>query len=142
MGTQYLAKLSTTVVFMTCIVTAEATETDSGSWGRNRLNQTVLILNGIHTLKNDSKGRRTDEIISFAPFEGECMWVGQTSTTDAHALDCRYGKSSPLSGAYFKIRFSKTHSNGCGRGTTIYECDSGCKPRRVPKVIIEEPYEC
>ena len=72
-----LAKLAAVATAaMICFVTAKAVETDSGSWGRNRLNQTVLILNGIRTYKNDAKGRRTDETISVVPFEGECAWVG------------------------------------------------------------------
>jgi hypothetical protein len=121
---------------------ARAQVSDSGSWGRNRLNQTVLILNDITTFKNDAKGRRTDETVSVVPFERECVWVGLSPTTHAYALDCRHGSSSPLAGAYFKIRFSKTHRNECGRGSTIYECTVGCEGRQVPAVFVAEPYEC
>jgi hypothetical protein len=137
-----LTKLAAiTALAMTCVGTARAI-TDSGSWGRNRLNQTVFILNDIITFKNDANGRRTDEEISVVPFEGECVWVGQPATTDAYALDCRHGTLSPLAGGYFKIRFSKSHKNECRRGTTIYECTIGCRPHRVPAVFVEEPYEC
>lgn len=106
------------------------------------MNQTVFILNDITTFKNDARGRRTVEQVSVVPFDGECAWVGETASTRAHALDCRHGRLSPLAGAYFTIRFSKVHRNECGRGTTIYECTAGCKPLRVPKVFVEEPYEC
>ena len=120
----------------------KAQVSDSGSWGRNRLNQTVLILDDITTFKNDAKGRRTDETVSVVPLESECVWVGRSPTANASALDCRHGSSSPLAGAYFKIRFSKTHRNACGLGSTIYECAVGCKGRQVPSVFVAEPYEC
>lgn len=126
-----------------CVGNVKAAVNDSGSWGRNRLNQTVLVyINEVITFKNDPKGRRTDEVISTVSLDGECNWVGQSDTTNAYALDCRHGTTSVLAGAYFKFRFSKTHRNKCGRGSTIYECAIGCTAHRVPKVIVEEPYEC
>ena len=121
---------------------ARAQASDSGSWGRNRLNQTILITGDIITFKNDAKGRRTDEAISTVAFDGECVWVGVTPSTQANALDCRQGTSSPLAGTYYKFRFSKTHRNQCGRGSLIYECQTGCGSSRAPSVFVAEPYEC
>jgi hypothetical protein len=133
----------TTTLFMMGAVEQAFAITDSGAWGSNRLNQTVYIVGSeIYTDKNDSKGRRAGPTVSTVPFNGECSWSGQTSTVDAHALDCQRGTVSPLAGAYFSIRFSKAHRNQCGRGSIIYECISGCQPSRVPRVLVEEPYEC
>ena len=142
-----LKSLSSAVVAAVALAAVSWTHTalainDSGARGSNRLNQTVFIVNDIYTYKNDSKGRRTDETVSVVPFDGECTWVGLSSTEEAHALDCRNGKASPLAGAYFRIYFNKSHRNVCRRGSTIYECTAGCQPSRVPKVLVEEPYEC
>ena len=137
-----LARLGALLIVCIACFGASAQVSDSGSWGRNRMNQTILILGDITTFKNDAKGRRTDEKVSAVPFESECVWVGLSPTTDATALDCRHGSLSPLAGAYFKIGFSKSHSNACGRGALIYECTFGCKGRRVPAVFVAEPYEC
>jgi hypothetical protein len=137
MTTAKFILLSTVVLVWSGVACAQ---TDSGSWGRNRLNQTVGILPGtIYTYENDGNGRRTGLPVSEAPFVGECTWIG---SSDSGALDCRDGRASPLAGSYFKIRFSETHRNECGRGSIIYECTSGCQPPRVPRVFIAEPYEC
>jgi hypothetical protein len=136
--------LAVTVSLLTmCAAESAFAITDSGAWGSNRLNQSVYIVaDNIYTEKNDSKGRRTGSTTSVVRFDSQCIWVGQTSIVDPNALDCKRGTASPLAGAYFKIRSSKSHRNQCRRGSIIYECVSGCRPSRVPKVLVEEPYEC
>ena len=140
---QMLVALFLVTSFATAAVKTESGTTDSGAWGRNRINQTVAIFPlTIYTYKNDDKGRRTDEIISKVPFNDECVWLGPAPGEEAHALDCRGGKASPLAGTYFSIRFSKSHKNVCGRGSSIFECTINCTSRKVPKVFVEDPYEC
>ncbi|MGM9482509.1 hypothetical protein ACS5PN_15060 [Roseateles sp. NT4] len=138
------ARLAALAAAMLASSDAADAVTNTGSWGKNRLNQTVVVnIGDIITFKNDAKGHATNKQVAAVAFEGECAWVGESPVTGGpEALDCRQGKSSPLTGAYFRIRFSETHSNMCRRGTVIYECVQGCEPRRVPRLFVEEPEEC
>lgn len=126
-------------IFASCNTFAYSSEE---AWGKNRQGETIRIHAEIYTYKNNKNGQRGTVPFSHVPFEGECIWSGQTPISNAYALDCRHGALSPLAGAYFKIRFSKSHKNVCGPGSIIYECSSGCKPSRVPKLFVAEPYEC
>lgn len=76
---QILVALFLVASFAMAAVKTESGTTDSGAWGRNRINQTVAIFPlTIYAYKNDDKGRRTDEIVSEVPFNDECVWLGSS----------------------------------------------------------------
>jgi hypothetical protein len=112
--------------------------------GGNRLGQSVLIGNDATEIVvyrfTPNRKELVPEPGRSQLFSTECEW----SADDKGGIDCRKGTSSPLAGAVFSPRDpnSKRYTDSCGAPASILVCVSGCKPRRVPLILIRDAWEC
>ena len=113
-----------------------------GASGVNSLGQVIIIgTDGpteIIVYQSTKMARDSDPGISYNFWE-ECENIAGDKV-----VDCRKGTKSPLRGAVFSRRSpnDKKYKDGCGGYATILICETGCKPRRVPKLLIEDAWEC
>ena len=112
--------------------------------GENRLGKIVVIGNDATEIDVYRRKANGKELIPEAgrsqPFSKECDW----SADGKGGIDCRHGASSPLAGAVFSPRYpnSKRYKDSCGAPASILVCVSGCRPKRVPLILMRDVWEC
>ncbi|MFV0662490.1 MAG: hypothetical protein ACK5NS_02370 [Denitromonas sp.] len=57
-------------------------------------------------------------------------------------IRCPDGGQSPLAGATYAKAKSKKIKNLCDEPAIIFKCVAGCEPKKVPLIIVEQPWEC
>ncbi|MCU0919513.1 MAG: hypothetical protein MUF16_04140 [Burkholderiaceae bacterium] len=57
-------------------------------------------------------------------------------------IRCPAGGRSPLAGTTYTKARSKRIKNTCDDPATVFECVAGCARKVVPKIIVEQPWEC
>jgi hypothetical protein len=110
--------------------------------GTNRLGEYVVISELevlVYPLKKN--GKRADWPLAEYKTQEACKAMGWV-TRPGQTLDCRGGSLSPIAGAVYKVKQSRAHRNNCGPNPRVWVCVSGCAPKRVPTLLIEDDYEC
>jgi hypothetical protein len=116
-----------------------------GAQGKNDLGQTVgFTPEDLHQIWVRDPRRGADHFITYE-MSSECPaiieWLG-AEPVKGLLIRCPAGGQSPLAGTtYTKVR-SKRIKNTCDDPATIFKCVAGCERKVVPKIIVEQPWEC
>jgi hypothetical protein len=112
------------------------------AWGTNRQGEHVVITElWVYVYPQERNGKRADWPVAKYNLQEACKAMGW-ATKPGQTLDCRGGSDSPIAGAVYKVEKSSTRKNNCGPNPKVWVCASGCTPKRVPRLLVEDDYEC
>jgi len=120
-----------------------------GAFGMNALGQEIhiadelansLFVYWVDKPEGERKRQWQGKTIGKFKISEECP--GWDWAQDQKHIVCLPTGKSPLAGATYRIEESNKIKDVCGNNAKVYRCIEGCDKPVVPKLLVEEPWEC
>jgi hypothetical protein len=116
-----------------------------GAEGRNSLGQTVgFTSEDLHQIWVHDPKQGKDHFVTYQ-MSVECPeiveWLDVEPKKGLH-IRCSSSGQSPLAGTTYTKLKSKRIRNVCNEPATVFQCVAGCERKQVPRIIVEQPWEC
>ena len=116
-----------------------------GAEGNNSLGQRIRIYEGTEGYAFYVVERGKKENDKHWLLSRECKWnehYRRPGADPTYSFQCGKEGQSPLAGTRYRVTYSKTKRNSCGRLNEIYLCVVGCSNGTAPAVFYVKPWEC
>lgn len=116
-----------------------------GAEGKNGLGQTVgFSSEDLHQIWVHDPKQGKDHFVTYQ-MSAECPAIIEWLDAEPKKgllIRCAAKGQSPLAGATYTKVTSKRIRNTCNEPATFFKCVAGCERKDVPRVIVEQPWEC
>lgn len=116
-----------------------------GAEGRNGLGQRVgFTPEDLHQIWVHDPKQGKDHFVTYE-MTSECpeiiRWL-DVKPKKGLLIRCSSSGQSPLAGTIYTKVKSKRIRNTCNGPAILFKCEAGCERKDVPRIIVEQPWEC